>query len=64
MEASVTPAGLRSDAKAARLASREKPSAPQDAQADLAAARQLIESCGYWRRKEELEEAEKVILGA
>jgi hypothetical protein len=32
-------------------------------QADLAAARQLIESCGYWRRKEELENAEKVILG-
>jgi tetratricopeptide (TPR) repeat protein len=28
---------------------------PQD---DLAAARKLIESCGYWRRKEELEDAE------
>ena len=27
-------------------------------QADLAAARALIESCGYWRRKEELEDAE------
>jgi hypothetical protein len=25
---------------------------------DLAAARKLIESCGYWRRKEELEDAE------
>ena len=29
--------------------------------ADLAAARKLIEQCGYWRRKEELEDAEKVI---
>jgi len=27
-------------------------------QADLAAARKLIEQCGYWRRKEELEDAE------
>lgn len=26
--------------------------------ADLAAARKLIEACGYWRRKEELEDAE------
>jgi hypothetical protein len=25
---------------------------------DLAAARCLIEQCGYWRRKEELEDAE------
>jgi hypothetical protein len=25
---------------------------------DLAAARKLIEKCGYWRRKEELEDAE------
>ena len=33
---------------------------PQD---DLAAARKLIESCGYGRRKDELEDAEKVILG-
>ena len=32
-------------------------------QEDLAKARELIESCGYWRRKEELEDAEKVILG-
>jgi hypothetical protein len=31
-------------------------------QADLAAARQLIGRSGYWRRKEELEDAEKVIL--
>jgi tetratricopeptide (TPR) repeat protein len=29
---------------------------PQD---DLAAARKLIEQCGYWRRKEELEDAEE-----
>jgi hypothetical protein len=27
-------------------------------QEDLAAARRLIEQCGYWRRKEELEDAE------
>jgi hypothetical protein len=26
---------------------------------DLAAARKLIEQCGYWRRKEELEDAEE-----
>ena len=31
-------------------------------QADLAEARRLIESCGYGRRKEELEDAEKAIL--
>jgi hypothetical protein len=30
-------------------------------QADLAAARQLIERCGYWRRKEELGDVEKVV---
>jgi len=29
---------------------------------DLKAARELIEKCGYWRRKEELEDAEGVIL--
>jgi len=27
--------------------------------AELAEARALIEECGYWRRKEELEDAEK-----
>jgi hypothetical protein len=31
--------------------------------ADLAAARELIEKCGYWRRKEELEDAERAIGG-
>ena len=31
-------------------------------QADLAAARSLIEKHGYWRRKEELEDAEKALL--
>jgi hypothetical protein len=30
--------------------------------ADLAAARRLIESCGYWRRKAELEDAKKVFV--
>lgn len=30
--------------------------------ADLAAARRLIEQCGYWRRKEELEGAEAARL--
>jgi hypothetical protein len=33
-----------------------RPRGPQD---DLAAARALIERCGYWRRQEELEDAEK-----
>ncbi len=33
-----------------------KPRGPKD---DLAAARKLIEQCGYWRRKEELEDAEE-----
>ena len=32
-----------------------KPRGPKD---DLAAARKLVEMCGYWRRKEELEDAE------
>ena len=32
-------------------------------EADLAAARRLIEKHGYGRRKEELEEAERAILG-
>jgi hypothetical protein len=32
-----------------------KPRGPKN---DLAAARKLIEECGYWRRKEELEDAE------
>ena len=31
--------------------------------ADLAAARELIEKCGYGRRKEELEDAERAIGG-
>lgn len=31
----------------------------ESARKDLAAARALIEECGYWRRKEELEDAEK-----
>ncbi|MBC8032439.1 MAG: hypothetical protein H7Z16_20310 [Pyrinomonadaceae bacterium] len=30
---------------------------------DLAAARKLIEQCGYWRRKEELEDAEEAAKG-
>jgi hypothetical protein len=34
------------------------PRGPKD---DLAAARAIIERCGYWRRKEELEDAEAVI---
>ncbi|MFC1748623.1 hypothetical protein ACFL2V_07430 [Pseudomonadota bacterium] len=35
---------------------------PHSAKEDLAEARRLIEKHGYWRRKEELEDAEKVIL--
>jgi len=30
---------------------------------DLADARKLIERCGYWRRKEELEDAEEAAKG-
>ena len=30
---------------------------------DLMEARRLIEKCGYWRRKEELEDAERALLG-
>ena len=31
--------------------------------ADLAAAREIIEKCGYGRRKEELEDSERAIGG-
>ena len=41
--------GARNEAAAYPWESPEK---------DLAEARRLIESCGYWRRKEELEDAE------
>jgi hypothetical protein len=33
-----------------------RPRGPKD---DLTAARALIESCGYWRRKEEIDDAEE-----
>jgi tetratricopeptide (TPR) repeat protein len=40
----------------------EKPAYPWESPgADLAAARRLIEHYGYWRRKKELEDAEKVL---
>jgi tetratricopeptide (TPR) repeat protein len=42
----------------ARLFHAVKPYPWDSPHADLAAARQLIEECGYWRRKEELEDAE------
>ena len=42
----------------ARLFHGVKPYPWKSAQDDLAAARKLIEQCGYWRRKEELEDAE------
>jgi hypothetical protein len=42
----------------ARLFYAVKPYPWDSPQADLAAARKLIEECGYWRRKEELEDAE------
>jgi len=32
-------------------------------QAELQKARELIEQCGYWRRKEELEDAEAAARG-
>ena len=47
----------------ARLFFRAQPYPWSSPQADLAAARGLIEKCGYWRRKEELEEADGVIGG-
>ena len=37
-----------------------EPRGPKD---DLAAARKLIEKCGYWRRKEELKDAEEAAKG-
>ena len=46
----------------ARLFFREKEYPWESPEADLKAARKLIEQCGYWRRKEELEDAERVIL--
>jgi len=42
----------------ARLFHGVKPYPWTSPQQDLAAARKLIEQCGYWRRKEELEDAE------
>jgi hypothetical protein len=42
----------------ARLFHDVKPYPWKSPQEDLAAARKLIEQCGYWRRKEELEDAE------
>jgi tetratricopeptide (TPR) repeat protein len=42
----------------ARLFHAATPYPWKSPQEDLAAARKLIEQCGYWRRKEELEEAE------
>lgn len=46
----------------ARLFFRAEEYPWESPEADLAAARKLIEQCGYWRRKEELEDAERVIL--
>jgi hypothetical protein len=43
----------------ARLFHGVKPYPWARPQEDLAAARKLIEQCGYWRRKEELEDAEE-----
>ena len=54
----------------ARLFFRERPypwrqnpdGTPRGPADDLAAARTLIQQCGYWRRKDELEDAEAIIL--
>ena len=40
---------------------RNEDSSPRSAKSDLAEARRLIEKHGYWRRKEELEDAEAII---
>jgi hypothetical protein len=45
----------------ARLFFREAQYPWDSPAADLAAARELIEKCGYGRRKEELEDAERAI---
>ena len=47
----------------ARLFFREANYPWESPQKDLAEARRLIEKCSYWRRKEELEDAELAILG-
>jgi len=47
----------------ARLFFREANYPWESPQKDLTEARRLIEKCGYWRRKEELEDAEEFILG-
>ena len=47
----------------ARLFFREPNYPWESPQKDLAEARRLIKKCGYWRRKEELEDAEEAILG-
>jgi hypothetical protein len=45
----------------ARLFFREKPYPWESPQVDLAEARRLIEKHGYWRRKEELDDAEAAL---
>ena len=47
----------------ARLFFREAKYPWESPQADLAATRELIQKCGYGRRKEELEDAERAIGG-
>jgi nucleoside phosphorylase/tetratricopeptide (TPR) repeat protein len=47
----------------ARLFFRESPYPWLSPRNDLAEARRLIEKHGYWRRKEELEDAEEVVRG-
>jgi len=48
----------------ARLFFREPEYPWKSPAADLAAARELIEKCGYGRRKEELDDAERTIGGS
>jgi tetratricopeptide (TPR) repeat protein len=45
----------------ARLFWREKEYPWESPATDLAAARELIKKCGYWRRKEELEDADALV---
>ncbi len=47
----------------ARLFFREKPYPWGSAEDDLAAAKRLVEQCGYHRRDEELDDAKRAILG-
>jgi hypothetical protein len=52
--------GMKDEGEGMKYPWDENPDgSPRGPKEDLAAARKLIEQCGYWRRKEELEDAEE-----